>query len=109
MHPRILARINAIALAREHATLVFQMTRLIDMLEDMSRQSDRFSIPTDRTREIHGKLARIQIDDPGVMVVFDQIQAHMADLLAGIMEGLRAAGSRQGRRYETAKYFPILP
>lgn len=81
MHPRVLARMRRVVLAR-HNLILGQLNQLIDGLSHLSLVTDRFATQADKTRALRNQLVCIDIESLESLVLLGQIHQHMADVRA---------------------------
>jgi hypothetical protein len=79
-HPRILARMQLIALTRTRDRLLAQLNQLIDSLEHLSPRTDQVSIKIDQLRNLLDQLIFGNIASYDGLTLLEHIKQHTTEI-----------------------------
>ena len=84
VHPRILARMKLVALARRQDMVLAQLDDLIARLDELSQLTDRFSDGVTQARNLRDQMVFVRVGSPKNLALMDRIRQHIATVRADL-------------------------
>lgn len=86
IHPRILARMKLVALARRQEVLITELDELIVRLDHLGQFTNQFSLQVEVARELREQVAFVKVGSADNLVLIDLIKDHLADVKAALVQ-----------------------